>query len=606
MSNRIDFFQSEQMDMAIPAMTLSVFVDGRLRSDVVPIEIVRSGWPEFSWARLELHRRLSKGSETWDAETALDCCRAVNICRCYNAAPPDVAVHSLPIFAGEIDNMEKTFGPDGELVSIVTRDFSASMRRITVFGRRVLLPDGKVEMLTSLPTIFNPEGIPNASTTAVCTDGKAHTIFAAESPASRSWRYADVIDYLLGEYVVPGRLTAPGAQQLLALTEHQVVRDLDITGQSLLEALRMCCDRVDLEFKFVPQLGETGPAPAIVFYRHGHGRSVELSCQKPGERLSVSRTNVSALHSNKKLPPVTHRHMGHGDFKVYEATFDLVKAWDGALEDTDYDKFSPLTNPDFYQVRDVYRKWCLNEAGDYTGEPYDQGDPFDFSKIFGTDAYVRGHRRFWPCLTCDKLGKSLGYYLQASFDGGSTWWQYLYAFNNLLDECGIWLSSDQIDLDTWIAAIKGMLKFRITASVISDERLTCSVADGPCNSTMPVVDHLLVLSRQFKYRQVSGQSIFYASSDQALGLPDEVDDTDALYESVRRQAGRTQNVIEQATVRTPYLMLDLEPGDIVRAHPDSRDMPSLRSDSRCVSRIERVSMDIAAQHTDIDIVQARV
>ena len=119
-----------------------------------------------------------------------------------------------------------------------------------------------------------------------------------------------------------------------------------------------------------------------------------------------------------------------------------------------------------------------------------------------------------------RQGKSLGYFLQVSFDNGLHWWQYLYAFNNLLNECGVWLSSDQLDIDTWVAALKGVLKFRITASVISDERLTCVVADGPVNSTAPVVEHIITLPRQFKYRKVSSRSIFAKTDDDTLGIPD--------------------------------------------------------------------------------------
>ena len=64
-----------------------------------------------------------------------------------------------------------------------------------------------------------------------------------------------------------------------------------------------------------------------------------------------------------------------------------------------------------------------------------------------------------------------------------------------------------------IAALKGVLKFRITASIIGDERLNCVVADGPVGSTAPVVEHIITLPRQFKYRKVSGQSIFANAGD---------------------------------------------------------------------------------------------
>jgi hypothetical protein len=283
----------------------------------------------------------------------------------------------------------------------------------------------------------------------------------------------------------------------------------------------------------------------------------------------------------------------------------MVKAWDSADESTDYDIFSPTTNPDFYAVKDVYRKWTLNEAGDYSGPPYSQGDAFDFSKIFESSNFVQRRRRFWPALTTDKQGKSLGYFLEVSFDNGLHWWQYLYAFDNLLDECGVWLSGDLLDTDTWVAALKGVLKFRITASVVSDERLSCVVADGPVNSTVPVVDHIITLPRQFKYRKVSNRSVFANSSDESLGTPNEIDDTTALYEFLRRRAGSASEIIETVDVQTPYLAFDYRVGDEVTCSPESRDLLSCRGDNRSVSRITRVQMDFQNQCTNLKIMRHR-
>ncbi|MHC4762844.1 MAG: hypothetical protein ACYS71_05660 [Planctomycetota bacterium] len=275
------------------------------------------------------------------------------------------------------------------------------------------------------------------------------------------------------------------------------------------------------------------------------------------------------------------------------------------MESTDYNKFSPSTNSNFYQVKDVYRKWCLNEAGDYSGAPYNQGNAFDFTKIFQSSNFVRRRRRFLPSLTTDKQDKSLGYFLQVSFDNGDNWWQYMYAFNNLLDECGIWLSSDQLDVDTWVAALKGVLKFRITASVVGDERLSCTIADGPVNSTAPVVEHIIMVPRQFKYRKVSSQSIFANSSDTSLGKPEEVDDSTALYEFVRKKALSASAVIETANIQTPYLSIDYKVGDKVTTSPESRDLLSCRRDNRSISWIERVQMDFEKQCTNLKIIRQR-
>jgi hypothetical protein len=606
MSNRIDFFQSANESLSLPAATVSVFIDGCLCPDLAVIEIVRSGWPEFSWARLAYNPAAMSDPNYLSAEQVeggFGMGKSVCVRQIYNGAPPDAEAFSLPIFEGQIENIETKIDFDGDKVEIIAKDFSVSLSRITVYGQRVT-DDGSTLFLSGLETVFNPEGRANASPGPTQVNGKSYTVFSAKPLQSRFFSAALTIDYLLCEFLPAGLLAKPGVEQLQALTENSSLRDLDVTGLNLLEALHRCCDRAGLNFKFVPRLSETGPRQAIVFYKNVIGRTVDLDCQQKGEKLSISKTNISALSSRKSFWPVTHKYVCQGDFKVYEATFELVKTWDPADEDTDYEKFSPSTNPYFYKVKDVYRKWCLNEAGDYSDALYNQGETFDFSKIFGSDNFVCRRRRFWPTLSADKSGKSLGYFLQVSYDGVN-WWQYLYAFNNLLDECGIWLSSDQLDVDTWIAALKGVLRFRITASVISDERLSCELADGPIGSAAPVVQHIITLPQQFKFRKVSGKSIFANDPDVALGVPDEADDSAALYEFVRNKAATQSEIIETAEIRTLHFISDYGVGDMVSTNPESRDLLSCRSDNRSTFTIERVQMDFLKQCTNLKIVRRR-
>ena len=608
MSNRIDFFQPAQTELALAGAVTSILLEGSLCPFLEVVEVVRCGWPEFSWARLAVNQAAYPGAGLTAAEgieAELPIGKPVCIRRYFNIGAPGAVAFSLPVFCGHIEGIETRFGPDGERVEIVVKDISAELRRITVYGQRAGNPDGSTLHLPGVDTIFNPDGKANAMVEQIDNNGKSYTVFAAESPTGKLWSFAEVIDYLLCEYLPTGQLHSPSIEQLRTLTDNQVVRDLDVTGLNLLDALHRCCERVGLEFKFVPRPVPTGPEQAIVFYKPGQGRAVELNCQQVGGRLSISKTNIARLHSRRNFWPVTHKYIGQGDFNVYEATFDLVKAWDPAGEDTDYEKFSPSTNPNFYQVKDVSRKWCLNEAGDYSSAPYNQGDAFDFSKIFESSNFVQHRRRFGPALTTDKQGKSLGYFLEVSFDNGLHWWQYLYAYNNLLNECGVWLSSDQLDVDTWVAALKGVLKFRITASVVSDERLSCVVADGPVNSAAPVVEHIITRPRRFKYRKVSGQSIFSGCSDESLGTPNEADDTAVLYEFVRKRAGLMSATIETVDVQTPYLVLDYEVGDIVTASPESRDLLGCRSNNRSISWIERVQMDFRNQCTNLNIIRKR-
>ncbi len=608
MSNGIDFFQSEQTRLSLPAAYVSILVDGTLCPTLEVIEIVRSGWPEFGWAKLAYNPAAYTGTDVKDTENVENefaAGKTICIRQYYNGILPGTATFGLPIFSGQIESIETRRKAGGEKLEIIARDFSVNLKRLSVYGQRLAKADGSSIFLAGLDAIFNPDGKGNANPTPIEVEGKSYTAFCDEPSQDRFWHYAEVIDYLLCEHLPSEQIKTPSFSRLQALTENQIVRDLDVTGLNLAEALHRCCDRIGLKFKFMPRLATNGPGQAIVFYRAGSGRVVELNCQPAGQQFSISKTNIAKMHSRKKFWPVAHRYIGQGDFKIFEATFELIKAWDSSLEGTDYDKLSPTTNPDFYQVKDVYRKWCLNEAGRYSVAPYNQGNAFDFSKILQSSNFAQHLRRFHPALTTDKLRRSLGYYLQVSYDNGQSWRQYLYAFNILLDECGVWLSSDQLDIETWIAALRGFLRFRITASVISDEKLTAVVADGPVNSTAPLVEHLITLPRQFKFRKVSDQSIFAGATDETLGVPNEVDDSGALYEFVRHTAATSSEVIEAFDIQTPSLMFDYRLGDIVSTSPESRDLLACRNDNRSTSRIVRVQMDFEKQCTNLKIVRQR-
>jgi hypothetical protein len=598
MTNSTDVFQPEYERLSLPAQSVIVFVNGEPCDDLEPIEFVRNGWPEFDLVRLGTR----SGAHTLHEQIAsrFSPGTPLGIRQSYNADPPQQTIRSVPIFLGQIESIETALGDESDTVEILARDFSAVLERITVYGQRVRQSDGSTVLLPGLQTIFNPTGQGNAAVRPTTVAGRTRWLFSSCASENRLWTCAEAIAYLLSEYLPNDISCWPDATQLEALSGSVPLRDLDVTGMTLLEAVHRCAQCADLSFRFVPLSTEGNPGPAVVFHQTSTTRCVELNTQSPGQSLSISRTNVAGIQSTRPFHPVTCRTIGRGDFKTYEATFELVKAWDPTQESTNYARFSATTNDRFSEVKDVYRKWCLNEAGDYTAPPFNQGEPFDFSRVFEGAAFVHQRRRFWPALSTDDQGKSAGYFLEVSFDGVN-WWQYFQPFNNLLDECGIWLSGQQLDVNTWVAALKGVLRFRITAAVISDERLTCMTTDGPVGSTAPVVDHVLTLPRQFKYRKVSPQSIFW----QAGRSSDQVDDTRVLYDFVRRQATLSLPTIETIQVRTPSLWLHLHPGDRVTSSPDSRDWLSGRRDNRSFAQVEQVRMDFRHQCTDLRIIRQR-
>ena len=595
MTNRIDFYQAEERKTAVPGGGAFVFIEGRLCENLEVIEIAKGETGERGSARMacqsnELNEEIEIGKD-------------VSIKWLYNPLSPAGGAEGLVIFAGQVEGIEKRTGPDPDFIGIevIARDFSATLEKVTVFGRHIRDIDGREVFIEGQRTVFNEDGQSNACEEMIEDKGSEVRLFAADSKEARYWNFAEVIRHLLYEYLPAGQLIVPTQERLEAMTDWAAVRDLNITGMSLLKAIEKCCEEIGLRFKFVPRMDETGPKQAIEFYKRDTGSSVELNLQQTGERLGISKTNIWKADSEKGTP-VTNRYVGIGDEKVYEATFELVKAWSPGDESSDYDEFSPSTNPDFYKVKDVWRKWCLNEAGDYTGEPFNQGQAFDFAFIFETEKYVHKRRRFWPAISCDVMGKSLGYFLEVSLNSGDTWQEYERAFNNLADECGIYLSSDKLDETLWNALLAGTVQMRITVSVSSDEKLSCCIADGSIGGTTPVIEQIIDAGSSFKFRKVTGKSIFAGNG--AIGKADEKDDSAELNQLIRQKAESRRAGIETYDITTPYLDIGFEVGDKVVSNPDMRDIFP-KADGRSTAVIESVRMDFRKQTTELKVIRRR-
>ena len=211
---------------------------------------------------------------------------------------------------------------------------------------------------------------------------------------------------------------------------------------------------------------------------------------------------------------------------------------------------------------------------------------------------------FEKALSTDSAGESLGYYLGVSFNNGSTWQEYTDGFDVLSDECGVWLSDDELSTEVWTSITAESLKFRITATVKSDERTSFAVSNGPVNSVAQVTKHIETLASRFKFDKVSPKSVFENSAD--CSVPLEIDNTLALVEYTRNLADSQRRIIESIQVTMPMLAIHYHLGDRVVTSPDSRDVLGIRNDSRSIFWIEGVNIDIAKQSTELKVLRSRL
>ncbi|HAL45739.1 MAG: hypothetical protein A2Y12_10795 [Planctomycetes bacterium GWF2_42_9] len=578
MSNSIEYFQPQNYKSAVGAAAVNIYLDGKLCDFLSVDNITFAGEPDFNEAVL---RDSSLHCVSLRMTEELHCGKKIDIKTVYDGGIGEVRPEELIIFSGFIEQIEIA-----QTTTIIAKDYSAKLKRRTVYGQKISSGNGNSVFIESEDTVFNPSGEPNLA--------KDEILFASDENDAIAFKCADAIYYLLRTYIAAGELFYPTLAQLKALTNDCAIRDVDVTGLNLIDAIARCCKQCGLKFKF------SADSRAIVFYRPGSssGREVELNCQWQGEKLDIAKTNIAEV-SRKKNKVVTNQYIVQGDYKIFEATFNLVKGWNPALEANDYDRYSPNTNENFNDVRDVYRKWVLNEAGGYSASPYNQGSVFDFAKIFESEKYIRRKRRFLPSLTCGADGGSIGYYLEVSYTNGSKWWPYMNSFKVLLDQCGIWLSAEQLDTDLWYAIVKGVLKVRITASVVSDERINYTGADGAIGSIIEVVDKIVTLPKRFKYQKVSAQSAF------AGGIAKEIDDTKSIVEYANNLCNMKNNVSENLQIKTMVVMPYFSPGDRIVCSPDSRDLLGVLYDTRNVCYIEKAKVDYVNQQTILTAVKRR-
>ncbi|MFC1783408.1 hypothetical protein ACFL02_07460 [Planctomycetota bacterium] len=564
-NNTVTFYHQSQNIYSMRSQPLVVEVDGLPAPWLEVLEITLSKGPQLNEARFRL-AGLEQGQAVRfeDIALAVRSGQRIRVSMICQIDPASGNQMSWPFFAGVICEGHASIAGRAEEVEVIARDEPAYYGTAIIDGIRAIGLEDKPVYINSAQAVFNPDGLPNCSSAVMEVDGKTQYVFQLEPTKAKYWTYAEAVNYIASEYLGVETQNSLSFAALAGLTCDQVLRDVDVTGLTALEAVDRLCRRAGLGFCLVHAPDKDSQVEQVLqFYRRGSGRRIYLRHQLSGNKLDLGQTNLAQCSVNIIKPAESIRTVGRGDVKRFEMTAQFVKGWDPSLEVNNYDLYSPATNENFLEVKDVFRKWVLNEAGDYSGAPFNQGPTYDLSSVFGTSDYNPHRRRFWPCLSTSVAGKSQGYYLEVSYDGGVTWVVYPGAFDILLNECGIYLSSTQLDSAIWYAIKKDKLCFRITATLISDERLEAVVCDGPINSSRRIRTEVFNLGKEFKYQQVTPASIFFDVKSSELGPPDVRDDRENIRSLLRDQIHRLRQGHLAGSAELPFIRGDIWPGDIL-------------------------------------------
>ncbi|HEY5311888.1 MAG TPA: hypothetical protein VIK18_05190, partial [Pirellulales bacterium] len=278
-----------------------------------------------------------------------------------------------------------------------------------------------------------------------------------------------------------------------------------------LERGKFLCDYLD---ELLPRFGLTwgldlsSGAPMIAFVVRGLGNLNSVYLGPPGALYAgdnAIETDVDYDVGNTRNQAVVQ-----GDWAYYESTFPLAKGW---AEDDDDAAESSLTrdsddfnNPD-NNYRDVWRKWVLNEAGDYCGTRPEIDAPYDLAALVGHAAAPR-RRQFLPTLTLDNdlapVGRVNGLDVEYSIDSGTTWLPIDRLEDHtcqILDrECGVLFDGLLPPAELRRAGDKAQV--RVTATIRDDQRLGVVIGPDASSPLAAAAPFYLDESQKFHFREV--------------------------------------------------------------------------------------------------------
>lgn len=539
-----------------------------------------------------------------------------------------------------------------ERCAVVCRDYRWLLSVTTpVFGQAIRGPDDYTDygtadqlpishsfrMLSGRRTIFNAAGKPNKDPVELTVTDAAgnflcHTPIFAPADSGVPWSARDMIRYILSpdansayDYLtIANPANLPG---LSAADFDRVINHVVVDGLDALEAVDAVCRHIGFSFR---ENYDPEGNPSIVFYKLAAASAYLRNTQNPtilhelyapavaGDitvPIAEGKKMLWSMTLAEDIARVINEPWGIGAPHRFEFTAELVPAWsDSALLPDTTENLTRLykidadlqseTNPNSFAffkyyhtrgsqfIRDVGRKWALNETGRYSSSTYDRGMPFDFSTVIpaqyiydsdGKRLYAAVARKLLPCLTADKDDmNTIGVIVEFSFDGGSTWQQIPAAPSNLADEAGIRIEQpnlaemvdqaegtisggdlDGVQLNYWTSlcgdklagrsfkAGKWHTRVRVTCSVQMDERLYSFA--GPAGYSGSPFSHAKLFDFSSKYRldHRTDSSTMSSSGLPSLDVNDLANITNHI--AAIRQANEDMSVSGQFTLERLWL-----------------------------------------------------
>jgi hypothetical protein len=361
---------------------------------------------------------------------------------------------------------------------------------------------GQLRLLGLAPVMLDPESTRTS---------QAQTV---QGDTTQFWTLQTAVAYLCWS-LNPNQLFIhnPSLISILLLPQWRLQNFKLDRGQFLCDYLDDLLPRFGLSW----YLDLSSGVPTIAFFVHGVGTPNTAYLGPPGAFFSGDNALDTDLHYD--CGNTRNKGLVVGDWHYVESTFVLQKGWPQALDTTaetslskDSAGFNSIANP----YRDVWRKWVLNEAGDYVGTRAEITKPYDLGTLVGHPIAPR-RRRLLPCIALDDdgapFGRYAGVFIEFSTDGGGTWSSIETLEDRtcvVLDrECGIRFDGLFPPPELRRATTAAKAQVRITATVRDDLRLQTTVGPDAASPLLDVAPFHVDASAHFHWREILPSSQLY-------------------------------------------------------------------------------------------------
>lgn len=354
----------------------------------------------------------------------------------------------------------------------------------------------------------------------------------------------------------------------------------------------------------------------IVVYKRGEGPEKTVTIQPWGQNKDIRKTNVRMAEVEYNIADTANIVKVYGGHLEVEGTFELKRAWteaDDALTADDLRKGEPIdgeadTTSQYDAKPHVWRKWVLNEGGDYNGTrstvkpitfAFDVNSIEDAGSVFPLgQSNVNKNRRFWPPLTKDPDGRRrdylVEYFLPAAYGGTDEWIDVLTLENGHFEvlerECGILFTG--ISPPREIVDLGNDALVRITACLRSDQRISYTTAQATECPNATAITMVVNAETQFFKRSrldyVTGHPGMWSRFTEVGFLPDtptadERDDTTAMTTYANNLRDNESSARIAASITLEGFRHEYKRGDII-TKIDGREISFDQNSKTALSR----------------------